>query len=151
MKVIIVLFCLFKLITKLSSIFSLDILIMFTKSEIFVHYLSWGCSLKVVTLSITYHEVVCHPRELFVLLFVTPWVWLKKDRSDYLYHQRCTFLFGKLTLKNSTVKRVWWGANLRWVTSYEVSRAARESDDETRRKNLWWFMGSIIDLWSRYW
>ena len=34
----------------------------------------------------------------------------QKDRSDYLYHQMCTFLFGKPTLKNSTVKRAYWGA-----------------------------------------
>jgi len=57
---------------------------------------------------------------------VTPQVWLKEDRSDYLYHQMCTFLFGKPTLKNSTVKRACWGAILGWVTSWEVSWAACE-------------------------
>jgi len=57
---------------------------------------------------------------------VTPRVWLKKDWSDYLYHQRCTFLFEKPTRKNFIVKCAYWGAILGWVTSWEVSWIACE-------------------------
>ena len=71
---------------------------------------------------------------LQVGVIVTPRVWLKKDRTDYLYHQRCTFLFGKPTLKNSTVKRACWGAILGWVTSWVPGQ--RVSEDEARRKDL---------------
>jgi len=40
-----------------------------------------------------------------MLEIVTPRVWLKKDRRDYLYYQMYFFLFGEPTLKNFTVKR----------------------------------------------
>ena len=74
-------------------------------------------------------------------VIVTPRVWLKKERSDYLYHQSCTFLFGKSTLKNSTVKRACLGAILGWVTSWEVSWAACERELSTPER--------LVDLWGQ--
>jgi len=68
---------------------------------------------------------------LQVRVIVIPRVWLKHDRSDYFYHQRCTFLFGKPTLENSTVKRASWRAILGCVTSWEIFQAAREGGRNT--------------------
>jgi len=50
----------------------------------------------------------------------------KKNRSDYLYHQMCTFLFGKPIRENSTAKRACWGAILEWVIPWKVSQIACE-------------------------
>ena len=44
------------------------------------------------------------------------------------------FPFGKLTLKNSTVKRACWGAILGWVTSWKVSQAACERGRSTQKR-----------------
>ena len=57
---------------------------------------------------------------------VIPRMWLKRDWSDYLYHQKCTFLFKKLTPNNFIVKRAYCEEILWRMTSWKVSQIACE-------------------------
>ena len=57
---------------------------------------------------------------------VTLRMWLKNDRSYYLYYQRYIFFVEELTHKNSTVKCTYCGAILWWVIPWEDSQAACE-------------------------
>ena len=52
------------------------------------------------------HMTFCFLLQVGVI--ITLYVWLRKIWSDYLYHQRCTFLLMKPTLKKSTIKCAYW-------------------------------------------
>ena len=56
----------------------------------------------------------------------TPDLALKKDLIYYSYQQGASSFHGSLFAKNSTIKRVWWGEILGWMTTWEVFLGAHE-------------------------
>ena len=78
-----------------------------------------------------HHQRWLHPHCEERWQSVTLRVWLKRIWSDYLYHQRYTFLFEKLIHKNSINKCAYCGEILWQVTSWEVSQTTFEREWST--------------------